>query len=116
MAGVICFGLYSVITTVTELTVTSRVWAVDRSTFVNRAGYFLCFPFDLDIFGGFGFVLVPFGTPDAPGSVAACWATRAELRRGFRVDVPRINRIRTKQLANRINLIIKEDLAKYQVE
>lgn len=67
MADVICFGLYSVITTVTELTVTSRVWAVDRSTLVKRAGYFLCFVFDRDIFGGFGLVvLVPFGTPDAP--------------------------------------------------
>ena len=62
-------------TTVTELTVTSRVWAVDRSTFVKRAGYFLCFVFERDIFGGFGLLvllLLPFGTPDAPGSVAAC--------------------------------------------
>lgn len=63
---------------------------MDRSTFVRRAGYFLCFAFDLDSFGGFGFVL-PFGTPDAPGNVAACCATNAELRRGFRVDVPASN-------------------------
>lgn len=47
----------------------------------------MCFVFDRDIFGGFGFAL-PFGTPDAPGNVAACCATSAELRRGFRVDVP----------------------------
>lgn len=37
--------------------------------------------------------LFPFAmAPEAPGSVAACCATRAELRRGLRVDVP------TKQL------------------
>lgn len=72
---------------------TSRVCAVDRSTLVRRAGYFLCFVFDRDIFGGFGFVL-PFGTPDAPGNVAACCATSAEFRRGFRVDVPASSAIR----------------------
>lgn len=74
-------------TTVTELTVTSRVWAVDRSTLVSRAGYFLCLFLLRDIFGGFGFD-DPFGTPDAPGSVAACCATSAEFKRGLRVDVP----------------------------
>ena len=36
--------MYSVITTVTEFTVTSRVCAVDRSTFFRRANFFcLCF-------------------------------------------------------------------------
>lgn len=36
--------MYSVITTVTEFTVTSRVCAVDRSTFFSRANFFcLCF-------------------------------------------------------------------------
>lgn len=74
-------------TTVTEFSVTSHVWAVDRSTFVKRAGYFLCFVLERDDFGGFG-LLLPFGTPDAPGNVAACCATNAEFRRGFRVDVP----------------------------
>lgn len=77
-------------TTVTELTVTSRVWAVERSTLVNRAGYFLCFVLFRDIFGGFGLLVLPlpFGTPDAPGRVAACCAANAEFKRGFRVDVP----------------------------
>lgn len=86
------FGLYSVITTVTELTVTSRVWALERSTFFKRAGYFLCLFLFRDNFDDFDVLDVPFGTPDdAPGSVAACWATSAELRRGFRVDVPSLS-------------------------
>lgn len=37
--------MYSVITTVTEFTVTSRVCAVDRSTFFRRAN-FLCLCLD----------------------------------------------------------------------
>lgn len=74
-------------TTVTEFSVTSHVCAVERSTFVKRAGYFLCLVLERDDFGGFG-LLVPFGTPDAPGNVAACCAANAEFRRGFRVDVP----------------------------
>lgn len=75
-------------TTVTELTVTSRVCAVERSTLVKRAGYFLClFLFRDDFDDDFEFEL-PFGTPDAPGNVAACCATNAEFRRGFRVEVP----------------------------
>lgn len=85
--AVTAFGLYSVITTVTELTVTSRVWAVDRSTLVRRAGYFLFLFLLRDIFGGFG-LAEPFGTPEAPGSVAACCAANAEFNRGLRVDVP----------------------------
>lgn len=80
-------------TTVTELTVTSRVCAVDRSTLVKRAGYFLCFVLFRDCLSRFELLLVlllllPFGTPDAPGNVAACCAANAEFKRGFRVDVP----------------------------
>ena len=80
--------MYSVISTVTEFTVTCSVRSLDRSTFVSRAGYFL---FLLrEIFGGLGFA-EPLGTPDAPdapGNGAACCATNAEFSRGFRVDVP----------------------------
>lgn len=76
-------------TTVTELTVTSRVCAVERSTFVKRAGYFLCFVLLRELFDCLELLLLlPFGTPDAPGNVAACCATNAEFNRGFRVDVP----------------------------
>lgn len=76
-------------TTVTELTVTSLVWAVERSTFVNRAGYFLCLFLLRDNLGGFG-LADPFGSPDAPGNVAVCWAAKAEFKRGLRVDVPKV--------------------------
>lgn len=75
---------------------TSRVWALERSTFFSLANFFVClclFREDIlaDVEPGGGLGPVPLGSPtpdDAPGRVAACCATRAELRRGFRVDVP----------------------------
>lgn len=81
--------------TVTELTVTSLVWAVERSTFFKRAGYFLCLCLSCPelLWREPEADLLPFGmAPDAPGNVAACWATSAELRRGLRVEVP-LNKI-----------------------
>lgn len=81
--------MYSVITTVTEFTVTSRVCPLDRSMFFSRGGYFdLLFLFrDVLLPGDLEFCA---GVPEAPGKacVAACCATSAELRRGLRVDVP----------------------------
>lgn len=94
---VTCLGLYSVITTVTELTVTSRVCAVDRSTLVNRAGYFLCLFLLRDDFDDDLELELPLGTPDAPGNVAACCAANAEFRRGFRVDVPAEANMKTRK-------------------
>lgn len=73
----ICFGLYSVIRTVTEFTATSNVRAVDLSTFFKRAGHFLCLFrwrdafFDVEAEDA-GLLVVPFGTPEAPGRVVAC--------------------------------------------
>lgn len=79
-------------TTVTELTVTSRVCPLDRSMFFNRAGCFerlLLLRAVLVLPGDFTFdpACPP---PEAPGKawVAACCAASAELSRGFRVEVP----------------------------
>lgn len=79
-------------TTVTEFTVTSRVWPLERSIFFNRAGCFDRLLLLLSAFvlpGDFTFDTTC-APPDAPGKacVAACCAARAEFSRGFRVDVP----------------------------
>lgn len=76
------FGLYSVITTVTLLTVTSRVWAELRSIFFKRAG---CRRFERYLFSRFSFLgLLVAGTY----CCATCWATNCGLMRGLRVEVP----------------------------
>lgn len=79
----IFFGRYSVMETVTELMVTSRVWAVERSKFLIRGIGRLC-----------DRLLEPrlcsFCDPEPPGKLvtAACCATTVELSRGLRVEVP----------------------------
>lgn len=89
-------GLYSVMTTVTLLTVTSLVCAVLLSTFLSRAGWRRFFSARLSLpsprgwwwwclpTGGAGWVLVAAGR----NWLATCWATSCGLMRGFRVDVP----------------------------
>lgn len=73
------FALYSVITTVTLFTVTSRVCAELLSTLLSR-GVRLFLPCELADLG----LLV-----ELVGAVPAAWAaTSAGLSLGFRVDVP----------------------------
>lgn len=75
-------GLYSVMTTVTLLTVTSRVCAELLSMFFNLGG---CRRFARDLFSFLSFLAL-----DVAGTYccATCWATSCGLMRGFRVDVP----------------------------
>lgn len=79
------FGLYSVITTVILLTVTSRVWAVLRSTFFNRGRWRRFFSAFLSFRSFFVLLLLLVA---GRNWLATCWATNCGLIRGFLVEVP----------------------------
>lgn len=76
------FGLYSVITTVTLFTVTSRVCALLLSTFFSLGGCLLFLSDRLSFFSRFGLLVA------GRNCVATCWATSCGLIRGFLVEVP----------------------------
>lgn len=84
------------------MTVTSRVCPVVRSMFFNRTYFDLLFLprdnfEDLELWGLLD--------PGNCSWVAACWAlTRAELSRGFRVDVPTMTRERTVSISRHFML------------
>lgn len=82
VSAVLTFGLYSVMITVTLLTVTSRVCAVLRSTFFSLGGWRRCFSNFLSFFSRFWLLVA------GRNWVATCCATNWGLIRGLRVDVP----------------------------
>lgn len=82
-------GLYSVITTVTLLTVTSRVWAELLSTFFRRGGWRrrAKLPPRFSLRGCMS-PLLEVALVAGTYCWATCWATSCGLMRGLRVDVP----------------------------